>query len=73
MKSYAKQLKVKLVPVLWKQCLHKFTEIYFGLCFRDTLQVNPSFAFGKKKDCLFIYSRVCSPAPHFLLSNAGGC
>lgn len=66
MKSYAKQLKVKLVPVLWKQCLHKFTEICFGLYFRDTLQVNLSFAFEKKKDCLFIYSRVCSPVPPFL-------
>lgn len=66
MKSYAKQLKVKLVPVLWKQCLHKFTEIC-GLYFRDTLQVNPSpLLLKKKKDCLFIYSRVCSPAPPFL-------
>lgn len=58
MKSYAKQRKVKLVPVLWKQCLHKFTEICFGLYFRDTLQVNPSFAFEKKKR-LPIYLFTC--------------
>lgn len=57
MKSYAKQLKVKLVPVLWKQCLHKFTEIC-GLYFRDTLQVNPSPLLLKKKR-LPIYLFTC--------------
>lgn len=59
MKSYAKQLKVKLVPVLWKQCLHKFTEICFGLYFRDTLQVNPSPLLLKKKKRLPIYLFMC--------------
>lgn len=58
MKSYAKQLKVKLVLVLWKQCLHKFTEICFGLCFRDTLQVNPSFAFEKKRLPIYLFTCV---------------
>lgn len=63
MKSYAKQLKVKLVPVLWKQCLHKFTEICFGLYFRDTLQVNPSFAFEKKKKTAYLFIHVCAHQP----------
>lgn len=55
MQFYAKQLKVNLVHVLWKLDLHKFTEIWFGLCFRDTLQVNPSFAFEKKKKTAYLF------------------